>query len=224
MRVQYSKQIAQAVQTFLSEQEWQYEFNEERGIFKFGIMLNGRLRAMEYQVHICNTDLIVYGLIPPIGANAEDPEEMNEMLRFLTMANYKLCNGNFEMDCTDGEIRYKCYIDCAGLEAPTPEMIRNALFCAPTMFDRFGLGILNILFADMDAQDAMALCEKPARSFCFANNDTSPADTAAAMGIPVPESELFCEDPEEDDSDLWALLREMQADDHILDQKSDNEE
>ena len=209
MKVHYSKQIAQAVQTFLVDQEWQYEFNEEQGTFKFGIMLNGRLRAMECLIHIFSTDLIIYGLIPAIGANAEDPEEMNEMLRFLTMANYKLRNGNFEMDCSDGEIRYKCFIDCRGLDAPTQKMIRNALVCTANMFDRFGRGILNILFADMDAQEAMALC------------DTSPAQTADATEIPAPVSG---ENPEEDDSDLWALLKEMRADDHMLDPKSENEE
>ena len=209
MKVQYSKQIAQAVQTFLTEQEWQYEFNEEQGAFQFAIMLNGRLRAMECLIHIFSADLIVYGLIPAIGANAEDPEEMNEMLRFLTMANYKLRNGNFEMDCSDGEIRYKCFIDCRGLDAPTQKMIRNALSCTASMFERFGQGILNILFADMDAQDAMALC------------DTSPAEKNDAAGVPAPVS---TEDPGEDDSDLWALLKEMQADDHMLDPESENEE
>lgn len=222
MRAHYSRQLARAVQAFLEEREWHYEFNEERGIFKFSTKLNGRLPDMEYRIRICSTDLIIYGLIPFTGVNTEDSEEMKEMLRFLTMANYRLRSGNFEMDCSDGEIRYKCYIDCDGLQVPTPEMIRNALFCTSTMFERFGPGILRILFEDMDAQEAMALCEQPVRAFCFANNDTSPAETAAAMGIPVPESELFCEDPEEeDDSDLRALLREMKADDHILDRASE---
>ena len=223
MKKHYSNQIAQAVQDFLEEQEWHNEFNEERGVFRFGITLNGRLRSIEYHIHISNTGLIIYGLIPYIGANTEDPEEMNKMLRFLTMANYKMRYGNFEIDCSDGEIRYKCFIDCAGLEVPTPEMIKNALFCVANTFERFGQGILQIFFTGMDAQDAMALCEKPTRTACLTGNDTSPADAAVSMEIPVPESEIICEDTEEDDSDLWTLLREMKADDHILDQEVEEE-
>ena len=41
------------------------------------------------------------------------------MMKYLTLANYGVVNGNFEMDLSDGEIRYKSYVDArsAGFHA-----------------------------------------------------------------------------------------------------------
>lgn len=213
MKKEYSAEITQAVRSVLEELELHYDFIEERGVFKFSTHLLGRLRVLEYRICIYKTDLIIYGLIP-IDADPNDPEEMRQLQHFLTLVNYQLRSGNFELDCTDGEICYKCYIDCEGLDAPTPEMIKNALSCIPNMFDRFAPGILRILLMHAEAPDAFALCETPSRSLHVV--DSSKA---------APEQEDL-EEPEEleDNSDLWALLEQMRAEDHILDSVLETEE
>lgn len=58
------------------------------------------------------------------------PATRNAVAEFVTRANYGLWVGNFEMDWTDGEVRYKSSLDFEGL-ALTSTLIRNVI--SPTM-------------------------------------------------------------------------------------------
>lgn len=84
---------------------------------------------------------------------------MAVMAEFICRANYGLKNGNFELDMRDGEIRYKSFVDCEGL-TPTTEMVRNSIHCPAAMFDRYGDGIVDIIFGNSTAKEAVAKCEK----------------------------------------------------------------
>ena len=153
-----SKEISDVIQRFLSNEDWNYEFQEEKGIFRFGLNLKCRIRNIQYIIDVNNTDYNEYGLIP-LSANRNDQNEMAQIAEFLCRANYGLRNGNFELDFRDGEIRYKCYVDCKGLDAPTEEMVKHSIYCPAAMFERYGNGILQILFAEMSAEEAISLCE-----------------------------------------------------------------
>lgn len=154
----YSEEIADAIQRFLDDEDWNYDFQEEKGIFRFGLNLKCRIRNIQYIIDLNSNDYNVYGLIP-LSANRNDPNEMAQMAEFLCRANYGLRNGNFELDFRDGEIRYKCYVDCQGLDAPTEDMVKHSIYCPVAMFERYGNGILQILFAGMSAEEAISLCE-----------------------------------------------------------------
>lgn len=158
MYQEYSEEIANAIQGFLDDGDWHYDFQEEKGIFRFGLKLKCRIRNIQYIIDLDTTDYNVYGLIP-LSANRNDPNEMAQMAEFLCRANYGLRNGNFELDFRDGEIRYKCYVDCQGLDAPTEDMVKHSIYCPAAMFERYGNGILQILFAGMSAEEAISLCE-----------------------------------------------------------------
>lgn len=83
---------------------------------------------------------------------------MVTMAEFVCRANYGLKNGNFEFDMREGEIRFKCFVDCEGI-APTVEIIRNSIHCPAAMFEQYGDGIVGILFGNMSAKDAVSKCE-----------------------------------------------------------------
>ena len=154
----YSEDITDAIRSFLDDGDWNYHFQEEKGIFRFGLNLKCRIRNIQYIIDVDNTDYNVYGFIS-LYANHHDQNEMAQMAEFLCRANYGLRNGNFELDFRDGEIRYKCYVDCQGLDAPTEEMVKHSVYCPAAMFERYGNGILQILFAGMSAEEAISLCE-----------------------------------------------------------------
>lgn len=79
-------------------------------------------------------------------ANVRAPENTRPAVaEFLTRANFGLRIGNFELDYSDGEIRYKTSLDFEG-EALTPNFIRNALYPAVQNMDRYFAGLLHVMY------------------------------------------------------------------------------
>lgn len=154
----YSKNVANAINNFLTEDDWHFSFDDQRGLFKFGLNLKGRIKKVSYIVDVKDDEYVVYA-ISPLGADEDDEKMMATMAEFICRANYGLKNGNFELDMRDGEIRYKSFVDCEGI-TPTMEMVRNSIHCPAAMFDRYSVGIVDIIFGNSTAKDAIAKCEK----------------------------------------------------------------
>lgn len=161
----YSKSIANTINNFLTEDDWHFSFDDQRGLFKFSLFLKGRIKKVSYIVDVKDDEYIVYA-ISPLGADDDDEKMMAAMSEFVCRANYRLKNGNFELDMRDGEIRFKCFVDCEGI-TPTLEMVKNSIYCPAAMFDRYGMGIIDIIFGNATAKEAIAKCEKsPAEELC----------------------------------------------------------
>ena len=153
----FNPEIMEAVKNFLDEDGWRYSVESEKGVFRFGVNLRGKLKNVQYLVGINMHDYNVYA-VSPLSADQDDPEQLAKMAEFVCRANYGLKYGNFELDCDDGELRYKCYVNCSGM-IPTKEMIGASIRCPAVMFERYGKGIMQILFGDMSPADAINLCE-----------------------------------------------------------------
>ena len=203
----YSKSIADAINSFLTEDDWHFSFNDQRGLFKFGLNLKGRIKNVRYIVDIKDDEYVVYA-ISPIGADEDDEKMMVIMAEFICRANYGLKNGNFELDMRDGEIRYKSFVDCEGL-TPTTEMVRNSIHCPAAMFDRYGDGIVDIIFGNSTAKEAVAKCEKSPEEELrallgeeFDGDDDMEAMVARlAARFGINESELYPDGETADSSD-----------------------
>ena len=153
----YSKDIANAINELLTEEDWHFSFDEKRGLFKFGLSLNSRIKNVNYIIKVKNDEYMVY-VICPLGVDEDDEKMKAEMAEFVCRANYGLKNGNFEFDMGDGEIRYKSYVDCEGV-TPAVEVVRNSIHCPAAMFERYGNGITDIIFGNTSAKDAIEKCE-----------------------------------------------------------------
>lgn len=153
----YSQNIANAIKEFLTNDDWYFSFDEKRGMFKFGLCLKGKIKKIDYLICVRDDEYIVYA-ISPIGANENNEKMMTAMAEFVCRANYGLKNGNFELDMRDGEIRFKCFVDCDTI-TPTQEMVRNSILCPAAMFDNYSDGIVGIIFGDMSAKEAVEQCE-----------------------------------------------------------------
>lgn len=154
----YSKSTANAINNFLAENDWHFSFDDQRGLFKFGLCLKGKIKKINYIIDVKEDEYIVYA-ISPLGADEDDEKMMATMAEFVCRANYGLKNGNFELDMRDGEMRFKSFVDCDGI-TPTAEMVRNSIHCPAAMFDRYGTGIVDIIFSNATAKDAIAKCER----------------------------------------------------------------
>lgn len=157
----YSREIAQTVLRYLDDDEWNYDFDEELGLIRFSLSLSSKIKHIKYYLDIDTESFNVYALCP-LGADMDDETTVREVSEFLHRANYGLRAGNFEMDFHDGEIRYKTY--CYAKDSlPSVEAIQKSIFYPAAMFERYGDGILSILFGGLSAQDAIARCEQPRR-------------------------------------------------------------
>ncbi|NMB54984.1 MAG: YbjN domain-containing protein [Leptolinea sp.] len=87
------------------------------------------------------------------------PEDKRQkMAEFLTRANYGLKVGNFEMDFSDGEIRYKTSLNVENDQLSGP-IIRNLVYANLWTMDRYLAGILSVIYGNIDPAEAIKKSE-----------------------------------------------------------------
>ena len=151
------EQIVDAVRDWLDGDDWHYEYHADKSLIQMGVTLKSKIKTGRIFVDIKDDAYVVY-LYAPIGG---DKDNLGEMLKFLTMANYALLNGNFELDMRDGEIRYKTYVNCDGLESLSAEVIKDSIYAACFTMDRYGDGIAALSLGFSDAETEIKKAEHP---------------------------------------------------------------
>jgi hypothetical protein len=144
------EQIVDSVRDWLDGDDWHYEYNAEKHLIKAGVNLKSKIKSGRIYIDIKDDCYLVY-LYAPISG---DKDNLGELAKYLTMANYGLYNGNFELDVRDGEIRYKTFVNCDGIDSLSPEVIKDSIYVGWVMMDRYGDGIaaLALGFSDADTE------------------------------------------------------------------------
>jgi hypothetical protein len=150
--------LTQAIH-FFTEDDWQ--FTKLQGESSLSLRFQGEngtwncyARAREEQ-----QQFVFYSLCP-----IATPEgKRMAIAHFLTLANYGTLIGNFELDFTDGEIRYKTSIDVEG-DRLTPALIKRLIYTNVAMMDQYLPGILAILEQEATPEQAIHLIEQPVSS------------------------------------------------------------
>lgn len=106
-----------------------------------------QVRPIQYQV-------VIYS-VSPINAPVHQIERVME---FITRANYGMIMGNFELDYSDGEIRYKTSIDVENDELSV-ELLRNMFSANVLIMDRYMQGVLSVIYGKMDPKAAIRKLE-----------------------------------------------------------------
>ena len=78
---------------------------------------------------------------------------------FLTRANYGLVLGNFEMDWSDGEIRFKTSIDVEG-DRLTPALLRPLVYANVQTMGKYLPGIEAVALGRQSPREAIAQIEE----------------------------------------------------------------
>ena len=81
-------------------------------------------------------------------------EKYPEMAEYLTRANWDLLLGNFEMDYSDGELRYRTSIDVEG-ERLSPNLVKQMVYENFATTDKHFPGIMKILYGDTPVVEAL---------------------------------------------------------------------
>lgn len=154
----FNHEVAAQIAEYLESEKWHFDFDEDNGIFSFGMHIDSRLKTIRYYIKVNMNDYSVYG-IAPVSANPEDRDEMLSMAEFICRANYGLRVGAFEMDMEDGELRYHTSVYFKGITLASP-VIERSIYMVARMFEHYGQGILSVLFGGKDAKAAYDECEE----------------------------------------------------------------
>ena len=138
---------------YLDSVNWHYTVDEERDVIRSKVRLKGKLNQCELVIRMLDKCFIVYATVN-LRADASCRAKICD---YLQRANFGLRWGNFELDMGDGEIRYKVLVDCGDdLDClPTDSLIRRAIFFPASMLDKYGDGILSVMY-DMETPEEAA--------------------------------------------------------------------
>jgi hypothetical protein len=141
---------------FLEEDEWKPRKLEEKHAYS---MLysgeNGDYRC--YAVVRIELEEFIFYTIAPVRIPIDVRPAVAE---YITRANYGLRIGNFEMDYSDGEVRFKSSLNFEG-ENLTFGMLRNALYPAVHSLDRYLPGLMRVSFGGATPLEAIEEIESP---------------------------------------------------------------
>jgi hypothetical protein len=134
-------------QEFLTSDEWPFERDDEKGLLKTGITGDGVSFRVFIDAHDDVDQLLVY-IYSPI----QVPEEKRlAAAEFVCRANYALKIGNFELDMSDGEVRYKTSVDVEGSQL-SPTMVKNLVGVGVGMMHRYYPGLMKLIYGDQSAE------------------------------------------------------------------------
>ncbi len=147
------KSLFDRVQDFLTEQEWEFRSNEDRGYFSFNLRLrDGSVRVVVDVAEQENwSRIMAYVIYPTLVPELKRPE----LAQALARINYTHLAGQFEIDLDDGEMRVRSIIESDGYLGE--KLIDRALRRATDMAEQFQAILLSIAFGTTKAQDILKM-------------------------------------------------------------------
>ena len=143
------EQIVDALRDWLDSDDWHYEYDSEHHLIRAGITLDCKLRNARIFIHVREDGSYIVNFYSPVNG---DPGNIDELVKYVAMANYGLANGNFDIDVSDGEVRYKIYVNCKDLEKLPAQIIKDSIYAGWCMLDRYGNGIAALAMGFSDAE------------------------------------------------------------------------
>lgn len=143
------------VKEYLDSQDWKYTTHDEKHIIDFGMNIDCKLKSCKVFIKCSDRAISCYAICP---LNA-DEDTRPVVAEYLTRANYGLNNGNFEMDYSDGEIRYKTYMLCSQ-HVPDIREVEVSVDLSFMMMKRYGNGLAKAIMGFGEPEKDIAEAEK----------------------------------------------------------------
>ena len=138
-----SDSIFQTMVQFFEEDDWSYHQLEGETILRLGFTGdNGSWRCYA-EAKEERRQFVFYSVLDTRVSEEKRPA----MAEFLTRANYGMIIGNFEMDYSDGEVRYKTSIDVDN-DRLTIALVRTLVYMNVLLTDKYFPGIMKVIYAD----------------------------------------------------------------------------
>lgn len=149
-----SAKLLDMVKQFLDSDDWHYEQIKDRTVLRMAFQgKNGEWYVL-VQTKEDDQQVLFFSVI---GENIPT-DKLVQAGEYLHRANFGLPIGNFELDFSDGEVRYKTAIDVEGAEL-TQTQIKNYLYWNVVTFDRYLIGLKDVVEQGIAPEDAIGKVE-----------------------------------------------------------------
>lgn len=123
--------------------------DDEVGIFSYEKMLPCSVHTLDIHIFVRDDSYSAYGTLP-FHLDVKDPVRVQRMCELLTRINYALPNGCFELDLSDGQLRYRVYVSTEGGMVPNREIISTSLVIIESATVYFSNALVRVLFGAPD--------------------------------------------------------------------------
>ena len=149
-------QIFNTVIEFFEEDSWNFHWLE--GMSVLSVPFTGKNgRWMCYAQAREEQEQFVFYSVSPINVPTD---RQTAIADFITRANYGMIIGNFEMDHSDGEVRYKTSIDVEGDQLTAP-LVKQLVYANVIIMDRYLPGIMSVIYGAADPAAEIEKIEGP---------------------------------------------------------------
>uniref|UniRef100_A0A7S1GPJ9 YbjN domain-containing protein n=1 Tax=Cyclophora tenuis TaxID=216820 RepID=A0A7S1GPJ9_CYCTE len=141
--------LFEVVKRNLDNNDWKYDVAREGSLIKAGAKGENGSFAVVFDVKEDRNILVLYVI-----SNVHFPVKNRDKLAvYLTYCNYGMTLGNFEMDMSDGEVRFKNSVNTTGTQL-SEEMVDELLKISLVVMDRFFAGMIKVSYTDLDPKEA----------------------------------------------------------------------
>ena len=138
------------VEKYFTEKDWKYHKEESKGLLLMGI--SGHHGHWHSVAHVVEDQgqFLFFSLFPtkvPVSMRARAAE-------FITRVNYHLFVGGFDLDWSDGEIRYRTSLDLSD-QNEIGSLVQQLVGCNLSTMDRFYRPLMSLLFGGKTATQAL---------------------------------------------------------------------
>jgi hypothetical protein len=146
--------ILETVMEFFEEDAWPFTRVEDWPAVRTGFKGDSAEWICYAQAREEQAQCLFYSVCP-----INIPEEKRPaMAELLTRINYGLFIGNFEMDFSDGEVRYKTSIDVEG-DRLSATLVKNMVYANVLTMDRYLPAVMSVIYSDTPPAQAVARVE-----------------------------------------------------------------
>jgi len=146
-----------AIKQFFSEDEWYFVESVDRDVLVLRMNHWGEHGRFSCQAEYNETQAIFYfySFFP---VNVPEAQRM-KMAEFITLANFGMRIGNFEMDFSDGVVRFRTSIDFEGQEL-NYSLVSNHVYPNVWMMDRYMSGLFAVVYSDRSPKEILETIEE----------------------------------------------------------------
>ncbi len=139
---------------FFQEDEWPFDQAQDKPLVRTAFRSdNGSWRC--YVNILPERQFVIFYSVLDI---LVPQERLQAATEFITRANYGLFIGNFELDLSDGEVRFKTSIAVTE-EGMSTAMFQQLVYTNVMTMDKYLPGIMRIAFSDVAPAEAIAAIE-----------------------------------------------------------------
>ncbi len=144
-------QIYDMMVAFFQKAKWAVRTDEANAVLRMSYQGENALYAC-YGCAFEDRNTFAFYTVAPTNVPGETRQTVAE---YLTLANYGLMIGNFELDLDDGEVRFKTSIDVKD-DRLSLALLKQLIYTNVYTTDKYWPGIMSILHNAASAKEAIA--------------------------------------------------------------------